>query len=322
LALVSRPTVALTRRFPDAVEKAAREQFVVTGNPDDVQHDAGGLARLLASHDGVLCTVTDRFTADVLATTPRRARVLANFGVGVNHIDRDAARAAGITVTNTPDVLTDDTADLAIALMLMTLRRLGDGERVLRAGAWDGWRPTQYLGARLTGKRLGIVGFGRIGQAVAERAHFGFRMAVQYWGPRAAAGHPFATRAHTLESLVATSDVISLHCPAVPETRHLIDAVTLALMPRTGVLINTARGDVVDEAALAAALHSGGIAGAGIDVYEREPVVHAELLTAPNTVLLPHLGSATIETRDAMGLKAVENLRAALAGDMPPDRVV
>jgi lactate dehydrogenase-like 2-hydroxyacid dehydrogenase len=319
---VSRPAVALTRRFPEAVEAAARAHFVVTSNPDDVPQDASGLARLLASHDGVLCTVTDRFTRDVLTTPSRRAKVLANFGVGVNHIDRDAARAAGIIVTNTPDVLTDDTADLAIALMLMTLRRLGDGERVLRAGAWDGWRPTQYLGARLTGKRLGIVGFGRIGQAVAARAHHGFRMAVQYWGPRAPAEHQFATRAHTLESLVATSDVVSLHCPAVPETRHLIDAVTLALMPRTGVLINTARGDVVDEAALAAALHSGGIAGAGIDVYEREPVVHAELLTAPNTVLLPHLGSATIETRDAMGLKAVENLRAALAGGTPPDRVV
>jgi lactate dehydrogenase-like 2-hydroxyacid dehydrogenase len=319
---VSRPTVALTRRYPAAVEAAAREHFAVTENRDDLPLDSAGLARLLATHDGVLCTVTDRFTAEVLSVAERRARVLANFGVGVNHIDRDAARAAGLMVTNTPDVLTDDTADLAIALMLMTLRRLGEGEHAVRSGAWDGWRPTQYLGARLTGKRLGIVGFGRIGQAVAERAHYGFRMEVQYWGPRAPTAHPFASRAATLESLVATSDVISLHCPASPETRHLIDAVTLALMSRTSVLINTARGDVVDEGALATALHAGTIGGAGVDVYEREPLVHPQLLTAPNTVLLPHLGSATLETRDAMGLKAVENLRVALAGGAPPDRVV
>jgi lactate dehydrogenase-like 2-hydroxyacid dehydrogenase len=319
---VTRPRVALTRRFTATVEAAAAEHFDVTRNPDDVPYDAAGLATLLATHDGVLCTVTDRLTREVLSVTPRRARVLANFGVGVNHIDREAARDAGLVVTNTPDVLTDDTADLAIALMLMVLRRLGDGERELRAGGWSGWRPTHHLGARLTGKRLGIVGFGRIGQAVAERAYHGFRMPVSFWAPRGPDRHPFATRAPSLEALVATSDIVSLHCPATPDTHHLIDALTLALMPPSAILINTARGDVVDEAALVDALHRGTIAGAGLDVYEREPALAAGLLEAPNTVLLPHLGSATAESRDAMGLKAVDNMRAVLAGEPPLDRVV
>jgi lactate dehydrogenase-like 2-hydroxyacid dehydrogenase len=319
---VSRPRVALTRRFTAEVEAAAAEHFEITANADDIAYDAEGLRELLATHDGVLCTVTDRLTREVLSVTPRRARILANFGVGVNHIDRDAAREVGLIVTNTPDVLTDDTADLAMALMLMVLRRLGEGERELRAGAWTGWRPTHHLGTRLTGKRLGIVGYGRIGRAVAERAHLGFRMRVQYWSPRASGDDGLAAHAASLEELLEWSDVVSLHCPATVETRHLIDADRLGRMRPSAVLINTARGDVVDEAALADALVSGRIAGAGVDVYEREPLVHPALLTAPGTVLLPHLGSATAETRDAMGRKAVENLRAALSGSPPPDRVV
>jgi lactate dehydrogenase-like 2-hydroxyacid dehydrogenase len=322
VAVVSRPRVALTQRYTPATEARARELFEVTDNPGDTPYDADGLRMLLATHDGVLCTVTDRLTREVLAVTPRRARVLANCGVGVNHIDREAAREFGLIVTNTPDVLTDDTADLAIALMLMTMRRLGEAERLLRSGTWTGLRPTFHLGQRLTGKRLGIIGYGRIGRAVAQRAHHGFGMSVQYWSPRAGADDGgLAERATSVEALLGSSDVVSLHCPATPDTRHLLHADRIARMVPWGVLINTARGDVVDEGALAEALHAGVIAGAGLDVYEREPALHPRLVTAPNTVLLPHLGSATTETRDAMGLKAVENLRAALSGEAPPDRV-
>jgi lactate dehydrogenase-like 2-hydroxyacid dehydrogenase len=232
-------------------------------------------------------------------------------------------------VTNTPDVLTDDTADLAIALMLMTSRRLGEGERHVRSGAWSGWRPTHMLGRSVHGKLLGIVGYGRIGRAVARRAAYGLGMRVQWWAPRdpviddaASAGPPDAVRAESLEALIRSSDFVSLHCPATPETRHLMNAERLAMMPRHGILINTARGNVVDEHALVDVLREQKIAGAGLDVYEYEPTVLPDLRDFPTTVLLPHLGSATVETRTAMGACAVRNLEAALAGEEPPNRVV
>lgn len=319
----ARPVVWVTRRLPARVEAALPARFEVRQRTDDAPLDAAALRAAFREADGVLCTVTDRIEAPCFTQPGRRARVLANFGVGVNHIDLEAARAAGVVVTNTPDVLTDDTADLAMLLMLAVLRRAGEGERLLRAGGWDGWRPTQLLGTRLSGKTLGIVGLGRIGQAVARRAALGFGMRVLAWSrSRREVAGVAVEPVGTLEDLLARADVVSLHCPATPETRHLIDAAALARMPRHAVLINTARGDVVDESALAAALRSGGIAGAGLDVYEREPDVHPDLRDREDVVLLPHLGSATTETREAMGLRALDNLVQCFAGAAAADRVV
>lgn len=319
----ARPVVWVTRRLPAAVERALREQFEVRQREDDTPLDADALAQAFREADAVLCTVTDRISAACVTQPERRARIVANFGVGVNHIDVAAARAAGVTVTNTPDVLTDDTADLAILLMLATLRRAGEGERELREGRWSGWRPTHLLGARLTGKTLGIVGLGRIGMAVAQRASAGFGMRVLAWSRSGPRGHePGVERVPTLDALLSQVDVLSLHCPATPDTKHLIGALQLARMCRHAVLVNTARGDVVDEAALVAALEAGQIAGAGLDVYEREPLVHPGLLTRDDVVLLPHLGSATRETREAMGMRALANLVAFFRGDAIRDHVV
>lgn len=320
----SRPRVLVTRRLPARIETELTASFDAVLNTSDVPWTPEAFAHAWREADAVVCTVSDRIGTEVLPTQPTRTKILANFGVGYNHIALDAARAAGIVVTNTPDVLTDDTADLAIALMLATLRRLSEGERELREGRWTGWRPTHHLGRRLTGKTLGIIGFGRIGQAVAQRAHFGFGMPVQWWAPREPrSGVPaFARRSASLDELLATSDVVSLHCPASPETRHLINATRFAQMRPGAVLINTARGDVVDEAALIVALQQGPLAGAGLDVYEREPSVPAALLQLPNAVLLPHLGSATVESREAMGERVLLNLRAFFAAQPPPDQVV
>ncbi|MBX3172790.1 MAG: D-glycerate dehydrogenase [Gemmatimonadaceae bacterium] len=319
-----RPVVWVTRRLPAAVEAAIDARFERRQLADDRPLTAEELARAFREADAVLCTVTDRVGAECFAQAGRRARVVANFGVGVNHIDLAAAREAGVLVTNTPDVLTDDTADLALLLMLAVLRRAGEGERELRAGRWSGWRPTHLLGARLSGKTLGIVGLGRIGRAVAQRARDGFGMrvlATTRRGATAPATSDSVTLVPSLAELLPQVDVLSLHCPATPDTRHLIDAAALALMPHHAVLINPARGDVVDEAALVAALNAGTIAGAGLDVYEREPHVHPGLLGREDVVLLPHLGSATRETRDAMGLRALANLSAFFDGAAPSDRV-
>jgi len=321
---VTRPTVVITRRLPDTVEHALAERFDVRLNVDDHPMSADELRAALREADALLCTVTDSLTAEVLDVESCRTRILANFGVGYNHIDVAAARRLGMVITNTPDVLTDDTADLAIALMLAVARRMGEGERQLREGDWTGWRPTHLLGTRVTGKTIGIVGFGRIGQAVARRARLGFGMTVLFTsrGPVAeelVAGTGAVQR--PLDSLLAEADFISLHVPATPETRHLIDASRLRLMQRHAFLINTARGDVVDEDALIEALQAGTIAGAGLDVYQREPSVPEALVALPNVVLLPHLGSATMESRSAMGMRAVENLVAFFDGDTAPDTV-
>ncbi|MGZ8471867.1 MAG: 2-hydroxyacid dehydrogenase [Gemmatirosa sp.] len=322
-----RPIVAVTRRLPAPVEARLQARADARLNIDDRPLDADGLAEALATADAVLCTVTDRIDAAVFAEAARRgirARLLANFGVGVNHIDLDAARAHGVVVTNTPGVLTDDTADVAVALMLMAARRLGEGEREVRAGRWTGWRPTHLLGTTLTGRSIGIVGFGRIGQAVARRAHHGFAMRVRYLNPSPRAAEAVAvdaTRCDTLADLLAASDVVSLHCPATPATRHLIDAAALAHVRPGAILVNTARGDVVDEAALADALRDGRLAAAGLDVHEHEPWVAPALLALENVVPLPHLGSATSETRRAMGDRALDNLEAFLDGRELPDRV-
>lgn len=321
----ARPTVVVTRRLPEPVERELVRDFDATLNPEDRPLGPEGLRRALQTADAVLCTVTDRLTADVLAVEPLRARLLANFGVGFNHIDVEAAKARGLAVSNTPDVLTDATADLAMTLLLCVTRRAGEGERHLRSGAWTGWRPTHMLGTQVSGKTLGLVGMGRIARAVARRAHHGFGMRVVFHDPYPPA--PEVARAlgaeprERLEQVLEEADFVSLHCPATPETRHLMNAERLALLKPGAYLINTARGDVVDEAALVAALRGGRLAGAGLDVFEREPQVSPELLALENVVLLPHLGSATRETRVAMGLRALENLRLFFQGAPLRDQV-
>ena len=319
------PIVTVTRRLPPAVEAALASGFDARLNESDRPLDAAALAAAFAGSDAVLPTVGDRIGADVLAA-PMRARIIANFGVGTNHIDLQAAARAGLFVTNTPGVLTDCTADLTLALMLAVMRRVGDGERELRAGGWTGWRPTHMLGTRVSDKTLGIIGFGRIGRAVARRAHHGFGMRVLFLTPDPPSAEEAAALGaqprETVERLLEECDVVSIHCPATPATRHLIDGPRLALMRRDAFLINTARGDIVDEEALIRALREGRPAGAGLDVYEREPRIAPGLLELPNVVLLPHIGSASIETRTAMGMRALDNLRAFFAGREPPDPVL
>lgn len=321
-----RPTVVVTRRLPEVVERELGRDFDARLNKDDRPLGAEGLQEALRTADGVLCTVTDRFTEEVLSAEPRRARILANFGVGFNHIDTGAAKARGLAVSNTPDVLTEATADIAMTLLLMVTRRTGEGERHVRSGAWTGWRPTHMLGTQVSGKVLGLVGMGRIARAVARRAHLGFGMRIIFHdpyppSPADAAALGAEPRAN-LEDVLEEADFVSLHCPATPETRHLMNRERLGRMRRTAFLINTARGDVVDEAALVEALANGKIAGAGLDVFEKEPQVSPELLAMENVVLLPHLGSATQETRVAMGMRALENLRLFFSGAPLRDRVV
>jgi len=319
------PRVFLTRRWPAAVERHLAERFDLTLNEPDTPPDSGSLAAALRSFDAVCPTVTDRLTAELLEAGSGNVRILANYGAGVSHIDLQACERLGIVVTNTPDVLTESTADIAITLMLMTARRAAEGERRLRARAWQGWSPTSLLGAELTGKTLGLIGFGRIGQATARKAHHGFGMRVVYHSRHPASPQEVAPSAashcESLEELLGRADFVSLHCPGGPATRHLIDARRLAQMRPSAFLINTARGEIVDEAALAAALRNRVIAGAGLDVYEHEPRVPETLLTLENAVLLPHLGSATQETRSAMGMRVAGNLEQFFSALEPGDRV-
>ncbi len=316
--------VTVTRRLPTAVEERLADLFDVRLNATDVPLDAWGLADALRHSDAVIPTLGDALNASVLGGPDVRARMLAHFGAGYDNIDVVVARTRGIVVSNTPGVLTDDTADLAMLLLLGAARRAGEGERELRAGRWTGWRPTHLLGTRVTGKTLGLVGFGRIGRAVAQRARQGFGMRVLAWSrslTAAVANDAGVTACATLDQLLATADFISIHVPASPATRQLITVERLALMPRHAILVNTARGDVVDEAALVDALRRGIIAGAGLDVFEGEPEVSRELLSLDNVYALPHLGSATVESRTAMGLRVIANLEAFFMGEPVPDRV-
>ena len=318
--------VLLTRRWPEAVERRFSEAFDTTLNEADAPLGAEALGRALREHDVVCPTVCDRITTEIVAAGGSlRARLLANYGVGFNHIDVAACTGAGVTVTNTPDVLTDATAEIAILLMLMAARRAGEGERELRNGRWAGWRPTHLMGSGVVGKTLGLLGFGRIGRAVANRGRRGFDMRVVYHSrTRAPAEVEAATGAAwrpTVEAVLAEADFVSLHMPGGVATRGLIGAERLKAMKPNAFLINTARGDLVDEAALAEALAHGVIAGAGLDVYSEEPAVHPALLGLDNVVLLPHLGSATRETREAMGMRVFENVAAFAAGRTPPDVV-
>jgi len=322
----AKPKIVVTRKLPKAVEDAVSAAFDARLNPDDRPLDAEGLKQALRDADGLLPTVTDKVTADVLAAEPLRAKIISNFGVGFNNIDIQAAKARGLTVTNTPDVLTDDTADIAVTLLLMVARRAGEGERHVRSQAWTGWRPTHMLGTKVSGKTLGLIGMGRIAKAVARRAHHGFGMKVVFHDPYPPkpeeAKSLGAEPRESIDAVLAEADFVSMHCPATPETRHLMNAQRLGQMKKGAFLINTARGDVVDEAALATALKQGTIAGAGLDVFEKEPTVTADLLTLENVVLFPHLGSATTETRVAMGMRALENLKLFFAGQPVRDRVV
>ncbi|ODP39567.1 2-hydroxyacid dehydrogenase [Sphingomonas turrisvirgatae] len=318
---MTRLRILLTRRWPDAVEARLAASYDVTRNDPDVPMDAAALAQAMRDHDALCPTVTDRISRDVILTEGRRARIIGNYGAGFEHIDLDAAREGGIAVTNTPDVLTDATADIALTLILMATRRAGEGERELRAGNWSGWRPTHLLGRSLRGKVLGLVGYGRIARAVAERAR-AFGMQVVVHSRSRADDVPEAAYHATLAALLRVADVVSLHAPGGAATRHMIDAAALRTMKRDAVLVNTGRGTLIDEAALAAALKAGTIAAAGLDVYEHEPAIDAALIDLPNVVLLPHLGSATLETREAMGMKVADNLDAFFAGCEPRDRIV
>jgi len=320
------PKVLLTRRWPSEVEHYLSQRYDLTVNEQDSPMDAAALRTALASNDAVCPTVTDKLTADVLSgASGGRLKILGNYGVGFSHIDIPACKRLGITVTNTPDILTDATAELAITLMLMIARRTGEGERQVRANKWPGWAPTRMIGADVTGKTLGLIGFGRIGQSTAQKARHGFGMKILYYSRKRATLEVEArTRGHhcaNLNELLESSDFVSLHCPGGAETRHLLDAARLDRMKRTAFLINTARGEVVDEAALAEALRSRVIAGAGLDVYEHEPRVPEAFIGLENVVLLPHLGSATLETRVAMGMRVAENLERFFAGLEPGDRV-
>jgi lactate dehydrogenase-like 2-hydroxyacid dehydrogenase len=315
---MSRPRVVVTRKLPEAVEARLAASFDAVLNPDDTPAD---LAQAMREADGLLCAVTDRLDAATLAAPARRVRIAANFGVGINHIDLEAAKTAGLVVTNTPGVLTDATADVAMALILAATRRMTETEAALRTGGWDGWRPTGWLGTGLQGKVLGILGMGRIGQATARRARaFGMEIAYHNRSPAGPFDFP-ATPLPTVDALLAASDVLSLHLPGGGANTGLISHDKIALMKPGAYLVNTARGDVIDEPALAAALVSGHLAGAGLDVFAEEPSVHPALLAAPNTSLLPHIGSATLETRTAMGLLAVDNLEAFFAGAPLPSQV-
>lgn len=311
------PKILLTRRWPAVVEDYLSSRFATTVNSSDTPLSQTALCAAMCTYDAICPTVSDAITAEVLLTPGARVRLLSNFGVGVNHIDLDAARTAGVSISNTPDVLTDATAELTLLLILMATRRAGEGERELRSGRWSGWRPTHMLGRALTGKTLGLVGFGRIARATAHRARAALGMRILYFSRhRAPTDIEAALQAQFvgLDELLTSAHVVSLHCPATPTTHHLIDARALQLMQPDAVLINTARGPVVDEAALAIALSTGRIAAAGLDVYEHEPRVHPALLELENAVLLPHLGSATQETRIAMGMRAAANLERFFAG--------
>ncbi len=322
---MSTPKVIVTRRWPEAVETRLKELYDVQLNEDDHPMSSEELQEALRSADAVLPTVTDPITAAVLSAEPLRCKILGNFGVGFNHIDIDAAKARGLTVTNTPEVLTDCTADTAMLLMLSVARRGMEGDRHVRQHEWTGWRPTHMMGTKVTGKTLGMIGMGRIAQAMARKAHHGFGMKIIFTDPYPPAQSVIddlqAEMCDTAEDVLKQADFVSLHCPGGKETYHLINAERLAMMQPTAFLINSARGDVVDNQALIQALKNGTIAGAGLDVFEGEPNLDPGFLDLDNAILLPHLGSATLETRVAMGNRVLENVEAFFNGTPIRDQI-
>ena len=320
----ARPKVIVTRELTDGVMRRMADLFDATLNREDRGLTRAELEAAVADTDILVPTITDRIDADLLAKASPRLKMIANFGVGVDHIDLHAARERKILVTNTPGVLTEDTADMTMALILSVPRRLGEGEKLIRSGQWDGWKPSGMLGHRVNGKTLGIVGMGRIGRAVAKRAQ-GFGIRTIYHNrhrlPESIEAE-LGARFVELDVLFTQSDIVSINCPHTAETHHLVDAHRLSQMRSDAYLVNTSRGDVLDENALIEALESGRIAGAGLDVYVNEPHVDPRFLNLANTVLLPHMGSATYEGRAAMGEKVIANIRAWVDGHRPPDQVL
>ena len=321
----SKPKVILTRKLPETIETRMRELFDTTLNDSDKALSRDELEMAVKTADVLVPTVTDKIDADLIAKAGSQLRLIASFGTGVDHIDLAAAKARGITDTNTPGVLTEDTADVTMALILAVPRRIAEGDALARSGQWQGWSPTGMLGHRINGKRLGIVGMGRIGEAVARRAR-GFGLSVHYHNRKPV--HPEteaeleATYWESLEQMLARVDIVSVNCPHTSATNHLLSRERLSLMQRSAYLVNTSRGEVVDEIALADLLAQRHIAGAGLDVYSSEPEIPAGLRDLPNVVLLPHIGSATIEGRLQMGDKVIINVQTFWDGHTPPDRVI
>ena len=319
----NKPVVLVTRKLPDSVEQRLSEDFTTLLNPEDRLYPIPELLELAAGADAILPCHTEKFTAETIQQLPERVKAIANFSVGVDHVDLEAAAARGIIVTNTPDVLSDATAEIAILLMLGAARRASEGERLVRSQEWRDWSPDFMVGRQTTGKRLGILGMGRVGQVVAKRAR-GFDMSIHYHNRNPLASEQAGDSVYhdSVESLLQNCDVLSIHCPAIEATRGLLNRDRLALMHPDSILVNTSRGGVIDDDALVDALGSGQIAAAGLDVYNGEPTdIHPGYRELDNVFLLPHIGSATQETRQAMGYRAIDNLRAIFSGQEPGDRV-
>ncbi|CAO3350853.1 D-glycerate dehydrogenase [Azospirillum melinis] len=320
-----KPLVVVTRKLPDVIETRMMELFDTRLNPDDVPLTPAQMQDAMNIAEVLVPTVTDRIDRALIEAAGPQLRLIASFGTGVDHIDLKAARERGIVVTNTPGVLTEDTADMTMALLLATARRVAEGERLVRSGQWTGWGPTTMLGHRISGKRLGILGMGRIGSALAKRAR-AFGMSIHYHNRRRV--HPEleqeleATYWSSLDQMLARMDIVSINCPHTPATYHLLSERRLKLLRPHCYIVNTSRGEVIDEVALTRMLSKGEIAGAGLDVFEHEPAVNPKLLRLDNVVLLPHMGSATIEGRIDMGEKVVINIKTFSDGHAPPDRVL
>ena len=323
--MAQKPKVVVTRKLPDPVETRMCELFDAELNSSDLPMSSDELVDALGRADVLVPTVTDRIDSRILSRAGPNLRLIANFGAGVDNIDVATANARGITVTNTPGVLTEDTADMTMALILAAARRVVEGAQVVQSGGFSGWSPTWMLGRRIAGKRLGIIGMGRIGQAVARRAK-SFGLSIHYHNRKPVSSRIAedleATYWESLDQLLARMDVISVNCPHTPATFHLLSARRLKLLQPHAIVVNTARGEVIDEPALANMLARGEIAGAGLDVYENEPAINPKLLKLPNVVLLPHMGSATVESRIDMGEKVIINIKTFMDGHKPPDRVI
>jgi len=322
---MEKPKILVTRRWPAKVEKKLSESFDVTFNDTDIALSINDFCDAMKKFDAILPTVTDKIPKKIFEVENIRTQILGNYGVGYAHIDISAAKSLGITVTNTPDVLSDCTADITLTLMLMAARRAGEGEREVRANQWEGWRPTHLVGTKLTGKTLGIIGFGRIGQEVAKRAHHGFGMKILVQNRSSIdpsiLSQTNAVQINKINDLLPHIDFLSLHCPGGEENRDLIGSAELQLMKKEAILINTARGEVVNDPALIYALKNNIINAAGLDVYNEEPNLNKEYLDCPNAILLPHLGSATNETREAMGFRVIKNLNEFFSGKVQEDKV-
>jgi len=319
----NRPVVLVTRKLPDAVEARLQRDYDARLNSGDQIYDSDRLVELADGADAILPCHTEKLNANVIARLPSSVRAICSFSVGFDHIDLDAAKKRGIMVTNTPEVLSDATAEIAMLLLLGAARRAHEGELQIRTNSWADWSPTYQLGVQVSGKRLGIIGMGRVGQILAKRAR-GFDMQIHYYNrSRLSSDLESGAIYHdSVESLLPHCDFLSINCPATPETHHLLNAERIALLPDGAVVVNTARGAVVDDEALIAALRAGKLFAAGLDVFNNEPKIHPAYRELKNTFLLPHIGSATVETRDAMGFRALDNLDAIMAGKEPRDRLV